>query len=84
MPLVTEPMGTSCSGHRGKERLKDVAAHLAVQFAYAVDLTAATYSKIGHVKGFRGIPGILPSHGEQIVHGNAKFILRVVARDTYA
>src|ERR1700735_5762448 len=67
-------------GPSGKERLEDVAAHLPVQFAHAVDLAAATYSKIGHVKGFQTIAGILSSHGEQIIQGNAEFILRVMAQ----
>ena len=47
-----------------KKGPEDLPAHLAVQLAHAIYLTAAVDRKIGHVERFRGIFLVLPSHGK--------------------
>ena len=79
MPLVTEPMGTSSFRPSGKEWLKDVPAHLPVKFADAIDLPAATDSEVGHVEVRRRVAVALPSHRQQVVHGDGQLIFCVVA-----
>ena len=78
MPLVTEPIGTSCLRPSRKEWLKDMPAHLPVELAYAIDLAAATDRKLGHIEGFRSISRVLPSHREQVLKRDREFVLRIM------
>ncbi len=54
-------------------------AHLPVQLAHAIHLTAATDCKISHVEGLRSISRVFPSHRQEILNGNGKLIQCIVA-----
>ena len=61
-----------------EEGLEQAAAHLGVQPAHAIDPAAAADREIGHVEGLRGVAGIPPAQREQIVHGDAQRLPRVL------
>ena len=77
-------VGDRTDGHlvfrpSGKERLEDVAAHLAVKFANTIDPAAAADSEIGHIKGIaKGIAGAFGSHFQQVLERDAEFLLSIL------
>ena len=72
-------------GHLGrrpsrKERLHDSTADGAMQPADAVDRTAAANRQVGHVERLRLVIAIGPAKREQVVQGDAQFMIGVQAR----
>ena len=63
----------------GKERLEDVPAHLPVQAADAVDRAAPADGQVGHIETLRRVVRVLAAHRQQIVDGDAKLVLGVLA-----
>src|SRR5258708_6077838 len=60
-----------------KERQKDVAAHLPVQAAHAVDRPAASDRQVRHVEAFRGVVRVPAAQGQQIARWDAESLLGI-------
>ena len=62
-----------------KKRLKEMPADFPMQAAHAIHRPAAADRQIGHVETFGRVVRILAAQGQQIVEGNAEFLLRITA-----
>ena len=63
----------------GKKRLKEVPADYAMQTAHPIHRPAAADCQIGHVETLRRVARILAAQGQQILKGDAEFLLGMTA-----